>query len=520
MEEQRSQGVPDSSGEHVRKELVLLPGPSCLEPMDNTELSRLNQVTRDCEEAYSRILHTDYSNGPWAKYIPKPTESILPVREDSSPHEQADSSQEEADFYGTLSNSPPAEHKPFEFLSLPAHLRQQIYIYLLADPTTSQTLVHIIRSPQIPCYKLTRPRPPKLTYRLTPPPASPFTTSLLLANRTIYNEALPVLYHHKTFYLNDLEGLLPIFLHKLSTSARTHIRSLRISADPVDSINSPPFFAQDRTKPSFHWAITCAQIAKLTTLHELEIGGCTFLNPGQPPNWPLLLPLCKIKATKKLVFPHDDPATSSLAAKERFAEYLCAAEDRLRASAKKREESARAEALERAQRHEQEIRDRAAAQEAFEAEQARLGQEWIAASKIPESDMSVHNWLNVPRISCCDIDRDLARVKGLKQFERELEQHSPTAEAEPYRPVTLVDIEADEGEFEIVTRPSKPPGYDDVTAEGWDIVSVRSRRSSTSMRSSSSSGEEWQDTASTLVEKANNDDDEEEAENKWEFIDK
>lgn len=367
-------------------------------------------------------------------------------------------------------NKPPA----FPLLSFPTHIRQQIYSYVLTDPSTTRTLVHISRAPRIPpSYKVTRPLPPKLLYHLDPIPREPFTTALLLVSRELYHDVLPVLYAHKTFFPRDLEGLLPLFLNNLSPFARQSIRRIRLSSEPTEPRAS--IFCEDRTKPTIHWAITCAQVATLnSTLHGVEVSGHSFLS--EVLNRPLLYPLCKIKVKKTLVDRSYASPEQKAEADKRFEELLWEASERLKAAAKQREESTQAEAIDRARRREMElarVRNTTTLQEDYEKQFQTDRDDLCCISKQRQS-----------------IGRDLTNIEDLKQFEAELDTH---------REKERIETEMnEEDEYEIVDLPPNPPKYEDVVSEGWDVVSTMSG-STSPLRRCSTRDSEWQGT-STLAE--------------------
>ncbi|OCL09422.1 hypothetical protein AOQ84DRAFT_363286 [Glonium stellatum] len=402
----------------------------------------------------------------------------LPNRLKSSPsipYDSADDEERTGLCSSCSSRQPRNKPSAFPLFSLPTHIRQQIYSYILTDLSTTRTLVHISRAPRIlPSYKVSRPRPPKLLYHLDPAPREPFTTSLLLASRELYHDALPVLYAHKTFYPRDLEGLLPLFLNNLSPFARQSIRRIRLSSESAEPRDFSP--CSDRTKPTIQWAITCAQVATLNaTLHGVEVCGRSFLS--HVVNRPLLYPLCKIKASKILVDGSYASFKEKAEAEKRFEELLWEASERLKAAAKRREESTQAEADERARRREMELAEIRAiieSQEKREKECRTMGDSLYVVLRRQQS-----------------IENDPAGVKGLKQFEAELEAH---------REKERIEAEMDEeDEFEIVNLPPSPPKYEDVVSEEWDVVSTISE-STLPLGRSSTSDDEWQDTASTLAE--------------------
>ena len=450
----------------------------------NLPPSQPPRLTQDRHPAPNRIMlegDEEYQGEPcrgseewvkiWGAWAELPNRSKSNSSLPSNPTEDEEGTELSSSYSSRHSrNRPPA----FPLLSFPIHIRQQIYSYALTDPSTTRTLVHISRAPRIPpSYKVARPLPPKLLYHLDPIPREPFATALLLVSRELYHDALPVLYAHKTFFPRDLEGLLPLFLNNLSPFARQSIRRIRLSSEPTESRAS--IFCDDRTKPTIHWAITCAQVATLnSTLRGVEVSGHSFLS--EVLNRPLLYPLCKIKAKKTLVDRGYASSEQKAEADKRFEELLWEASERLKAAAKQREESTQAEAVDRARRREMElarVRNIIVHQEDYEKQFRADGDDLCCISKRKQS-----------------IDRDLTNIKGLKQFEAELEAHREKGRIETEM--------KEEDEYEIVDLPPNPPKYEDVVSEEWDVVSTMSGSTSPLRRCSTRDGE-WQDTASTLA---------------------
>lgn len=229
-------------------------------------------------------------------------------------------------------------------LSLPKELRLEIWKYVLSDPSVPDLVVRIRRQPSSPCYKLTRAPDPRIRTSLRPPRNCPINLNLLLVNRFIYEEALPILYGSVKFAPSDLEGIFPVFLDSLSPSALPLIRHIKLSIP--DSLSDSYLFG-DISKPLFHWAITCAQVAKLNdTLRTVEVEGDMWAFEGPRNRRALLYPLCKIKAAKKWSVPNEDA---------QFQRLLAEADEELKAKAKLREERTKAEAEERARRAEREL---------------------------------------------------------------------------------------------------------------------------------------------------------------------
>lgn len=119
------------------------------------------------------------------------------------------------------------------------------------------------------------------------------TASLLRTNHMVYTEALPILYHSIIFCPRDLQGVLPLFIEKVSSFARSHIRFIRL---PISRYHG-------RSAMFFYWALTCAQVAKLSgSLHLVELEGedTVFIDTGFR-QCAILNPLLKIKAPMKLL---------------------------------------------------------------------------------------------------------------------------------------------------------------------------------------------------------------------------
>ncbi|KAF2802294.1 uncharacterized protein BDZ99DRAFT_551623 [Mytilinidion resinicola] len=441
------------------------------------------------------------------------------------------------------------------FLSLPPSIRIRIYSYVLTDADSKSTLVGIKRQLQLPCYKLTRPLDPTLTYSLAPQPKSSFTTSILRTNKQIYAEALAILYFDKIFCLHDVEGLLLLFLEQLSERSRSCIRTIRLPAVPLESAA-----LNKRKARAFHWAITCAQIAKLNdTLQALEISGQEILDPGASKQ--LLHPLCKVKATKRLV--HSDGVSPEAAKDEDllFNDMLQDAAAFLKSNAKVREERTKAEAKERADRiarekEELELRRAAWAAQLARKEKAeqlmnekriaelkeRLEREERevtalkekAAAEIYEGNSSI-----VPHGTDWPEEREMrneqlaARLKtqmdkldaessgeinAIASRIHELERPSMSQWMDWPKAATgdidqdltkvkgldqftkeLAALEELEGEeYEIVRRSSDLAIDDDDALADWDVVSVQGGSSPTK-EDGHDRDDEWEDAASTLV---------------------
>ncbi|KAF2494406.1 hypothetical protein BU16DRAFT_539701 [Lophium mytilinum] len=447
----------------------------------------------------------------------------------------------------------PSVRASSSFLSLPTFIRQRIYSYLLTDLDAQSTVVGIKRQLQLPCYKLTRPLNPTLSFSLTPQPKTPFTTAILRTSKTIYGEALAILYGDKTFHLHDVEGLLQLFLDQLSEPTRRCIRTIRLPAVPLD-----PGALSKRKARAFHWAITCAQIAKLNdTLQGLEISGHEILDPRASKQ--LVHPLCKIKATKRLV--HSGCIWPEACSDEdlMFDDMLRDAAAFLKANAKVREEKTKAEAKERGERVTREKMELDLKRAAWAAQLAREKiqslrhekriteikeqiekeeQKIIAlkgkiATRTDEMDLS-----SVPQQIDWPEERELkneqlaallksqmdklnaessesvnALAARIHQLERlslsqwiewpkaatgEIDQGLASVKGLDQFTKELAALEELEAEgYEVVRRDSDLV-VDDNALTDWDVVSVRSG-SSPKKEDGYGSDDEWEDTASTLV---------------------
>jgi hypothetical protein len=387
-------------------------------------------------------------------------------------------------------------------LSLPKEIRLKIWTYILTDPSKPNLLVGIDRKPFSPYYKHIKPPTPHLRF-FHAEHREPVSISLLLANHAVYEEALPVLYESVRFMPSDHGGLLPLFLEMLSPYARSCIRNIYLCFPkqlPSDDLR------RDRAKRLFHWAVTCAQVARLNdTLTQIEVDGDWSVFEKTANRRGLLFPLCKIKAEKVFVpcGPGDNDAQDHNAA---FQQLLVEAEQALKASATLREERTKAEAVERAERDKiwtgikkqeedtctRDYNNEWALERSHFNSRSRLKvpfeETWADPTWRPinvmEGASTNNNWHRSQVDYVKRMEENLSTVPGIAQFEKELEAHataqSPTQSGLP--------------EYKI---------DDDGTGEDWDIVSVRSGASTPKARPvsvmSKYSDETWPDTASTLV---------------------
>jgi hypothetical protein len=193
--------------------------------------------------------------------------------------------------------------KPFPFLSLPDELRLEIYEHAFSA-SSYPILIDIHRD-----YRCVR-----VTLRYAKHPTISFPTALLRTNRQIYHEALPVMYRDITFFPAPNTGLFSFFLDRLSKFAQGNIRRARIS--PSGHLAS---VSTDCSR--FVWAVTCAQLARLPSLYEVELlypspnDLIDLLTDGYQKR--ILKPLCLIKAKKVLVYDRTSGYTKEVEERER-----------------------------------------------------------------------------------------------------------------------------------------------------------------------------------------------------------
>lgn len=398
-------------------------------------------------------------------------------------------------------------------LSLPKELRLEIWKHALVDTSSSDTVTRIVRKPTFLPHL--RSREPELLFTRKSR-QSPIATALLRVSREIYEEALPILYKHSNFMPLDLEGLFPLFLNTISPSARSCIRNITLRVPE----QNPHSFRYDRFKPFFHWAVTCAQVAKLNeTLRQVTIIGDFSVFHSASNRRAILYPLLKIKAHKKFSSRPESglyPAESQIA----FQDLLNAAESELRASAALRKERTKADADDRSRRAaEQALQTKKLEDQRAEAvkkyEQAVFVEDMDHAVRDGDARMesSRHGAFCVQDptpIPAYWIEQELLSVKGLKQFDKELGEHG-----------------RNEGRTDDTVW--VPDGSGEM-AEDWDLVNSESGMSTPRGRSASAASKEndvlWRETASTLVgeedvggKESSGDDDASDAEGEsWELV--
>jgi hypothetical protein len=351
-------------------------------------------------------------------------------------------------------------------LSLPKDIRERIYRCVLTDPSQPDMVVAIDRKPSSPFLRHARGRDPTPRFYHANW-SSAISTNILLANRLIYREALPILYESVKFMPTDLEGILPVFLDALSPFAVSCVRTIHLCL-PKEVIHQG--FRQDRSKPFFHWAITCAQVAKLNgTLTHLEIDGDWSIFKSTSNRRGLLFPLCKIKASKTFrpcAKDADDPEDCDSA----FQTLLIEAEQALKAKAKIREAQTKAEAAARAERDKKRAElEKRRAERIAEVNNAQL-------LSIPPASSSYSMKEAKEEIERMEID--LRLLPGIKQFEKELEEQTRGA------------------------TPGETLITESMVLDDWDLLSLGSGASTPRVRPASvlsgRSDMTWLDTTSTI----------------------
>ncbi|KAF2791405.1 hypothetical protein K505DRAFT_326892 [Melanomma pulvis-pyrius CBS 109.77] len=355
-------------------------------------------------------------------------------------------------------------------LSLPKEVRLQIWRHVLTDTSISKLLVGIFREPSSPYKRHPRPAAPKFNVSLRR--SVPININLLLANRFIYEEALPVLYSNAKFAPWDLEGLLPLFLDTLSPYARSCVRHIKLY---LPSQVTSPTIRLDPSRPFFNWAITCAQVAKLNgSLHDVEIEGDWSIFEKKANRRAILAPLLKIKATK-IFTPRAKGPEQTSNSDEEFQTLLAEVEQHFKANSKVRKERTEADALNRAAEIERIKRVQEAAAQAAEAQRQE--------DEANGMDREMEEWRRFAEANIKRMEKELSTVRGIEQFEKELKEHSRS-------------------EASIVDRARND---DESAVEDWDLVSVRSGASTPRARPASvlskASDDMWTDTASTIVGK-------------------
>ncbi|KAH7383332.1 hypothetical protein BKA66DRAFT_463609 [Pyrenochaeta sp. MPI-SDFR-AT-0127] len=345
-------------------------------------------------------------------------------------------------------------------LSLPKELRLEIWESVLDNPSMNDLVLRIRRKQFGPSTSSTRFsnslrrdshfEVPEIETRFTTSRKSTIQVALLRTSRLVYEEALPILYHSVNFHILHLDSIFPLFLRNLSSFAQSHIRHVSLSTNNA--------FRCDGS--SMYWALTCAQIAKLSdSLHQIDIEGEWPLSRTNRKNRSILYPLLKIKAPKKFVPVAHDSEFQQLLAK--------AAKEKEDIALVRRASTAADAAARAAQEDSKRVRPGNAAQRARWGESSPKRQ--MLQEIVPRTKPSpVTHSTGVED----HVAHDSSSISDIRQFEQNPEE--------------------------------------------WDMVSERSYSPELKKRTSStwSDDEHWTDVASTIVAK---DEDDKESED-WELI--
>ncbi|KAL4817959.1 hypothetical protein BDW67DRAFT_183250 [Aspergillus spinulosporus] len=161
-----------------------------------------------------------------------------------------------------------APRTPLSFLSLPAEIRCLIYQYAFSSSSEWSELVQVTveRGPSAPRRAAYRPSPLqiKLNLKYTRSRAVHLPVALLVTNRQIYHEALPVLFSGVAFGFASNPTSLTFLLDRFSDAARNSIRYLRLYPAPLYVQNGP-------LGDQLSWAVLCAQVARLPSLKRVNV---------------------------------------------------------------------------------------------------------------------------------------------------------------------------------------------------------------------------------------------------------
>ena len=231
-------------------------------------------------------------------------------------------------------------------LSLPKELRLEIWKWTLTDPSIPSLTVNVGREKKDPYHFVPRGSGvPRIKTWLQPTINGATNPNILRTNRLIYEEALPILYQSVRFALTDHNGIFPLWLASFSPYAHSQIRCIKLRA-PQQVYNVNRF--GDPAVPVFHWAVTCAQVATLSTqLKEVEIDGLYLKNLSPKVRRSIIHPLCGIKTPK--VFGKDNSGD--------VHEWMASAEQVVAMKSALRRKQAEARAIKEAERKEREIQD-------------------------------------------------------------------------------------------------------------------------------------------------------------------
>ncbi|ORY12886.1 hypothetical protein BCR34DRAFT_286887 [Clohesyomyces aquaticus] len=390
-------------------------------------------------------------------------------------------------------------------LSLPADIRLQIYRYLLTDTLTPKICVRIDRQPSQPYYKFTRPPTPTLTLSLEPRPTTFPSLEILRVNRIIYEEALPVLYDSVKFVPVHLDGLLPMFLSELSPHAKSCIRRICLTMPP-SAVGMETH--HDRCKNFTNWAVTCAQVALMGSLQEVEIHGDLELYRHRSDRRLLLRPLCKIRVPKLFIV--DGKSLEDTRNYNNLGQQmLLETKFDMDAEAEVRQQRTKAEAADRADRNRRLNIEPTGHCNPSPSRPQRRGIDRVGET--PDR-LEMHWWREENEVS---MRHGLGSIAGIKQFEKELEWHTtPPVPSDDPPTYGLPDRRRSTEKQATLDTDSASD------TDQWDLVSIRSGASTPkagrsikkAARPKSFSEEEWVDAASTLV---GHDEDE-----NWEHVEK
>jgi hypothetical protein len=366
--------------------------------------------------------------------------------------------------------------KKSHLLSLPKELRLEIWKWTLTDPSVPNLVANIGRDQT----KARRDSAtgvviPRVMTWLQPGRNCPIGMGLLRTNRFIYEEALPLLYRSVRFAPADHQGIFPLFLDSLSPYARPLIRHIKLHVPrqiyDIDFFGAP-------AGSLFHWAVTCAQIAKLEgQLIDVEIEGLWFdsQSVNEKTKSSILNPLCKIKTKKVFGLNNDDEMERLLM----HANWELARKANLR----------KTQAILKALADDAAVEERVEEGETKEEKGNTTREEPVEQPERAISE-TTYRYGSFPTTSDDTILHSLSTVAGIDVFEKELEEHtSPVLEGSS--------------------------SSDDATtlAADWDLIRYGSGASTPTDRppsyTSRRSMDSWTDVASTIAEMHDPDKDEE-----------
>ncbi|KAF2690022.1 hypothetical protein K458DRAFT_412865 [Lentithecium fluviatile CBS 122367] len=335
-------------------------------------------------------------------------------------------------------------------LSLPKELRLEIWRHVLTDPSVPDVAVEITRAPRGPGKTSLRFPDPCIQATIRPPRNAPISIDILATNESIYKEALPVLYHSVRFAPLDLESIFPLFLGTLSSFAQSHIRHIKLRIPPVIYDTDP--FGNPST-PLVNWAITCAQVAKIADLRDVQIEGYSSQFSSERIKHGILNPLCRVKAKK--TFTNDINNEAQQALKE--------ADKELQAQVKVRRQRGLSEATERADRD---------------------------TSTMHEPLQRTYSLPVRPFTLPSTIEGDTSHLPGVREFEQELQEHEMSNSV--FEDVPKEEVDLGIGDWEMVALKS---GESTPKAMERDVVEEGDEDNE-----EETDDDVWTDAGSTLVE--------------------